>query len=252
MKKIKVKKILKPFSAFKRHLFTSAIILVGGNSTRYGGNTPKQFLMLDNKPVAVHSLLAFENSKFIDEIVVVCRSGDEAYYQTITQDYAISKIKAVVPGGDTRQKSALNGLNATSQNAKYVLIHDGARPLVTDETIRQVVLEAHSTKAACAAMSVKDTVKIADPNGNIARTENRDFVYLAATPQGFYKTLYEACAYAAQKEGFAVTDDASILEHFYYPVKLVDCGNENIKITTPSDLIMAEAILKKRQKNSNS
>lgn len=247
MKKIKTKRKLRPLSIFKRHPFTSAIILVGGNSTRFGGDTPKQFLMLDGKPVVAHSLLAFENSKFIHEIILVCRKGDEAYYQQLGNDYAISKLVKVVNGGNTRQESALNGLNATAKESRYILIHDGARPLVTDDTIRDVTFSAHDYRAACAAMIAKDTIKIANEKGFIERTEDRNFVHLAATPQGFYKPLYEACAYAAIKEGVAVTDDASILEHYYYSVKLVDCGSENIKITTPSDLIMAEAILKKRK-----
>ena len=247
MKEIKAKRKLRPLALFKKRLFTSAIILVGGNSTRFGGDTPKQFLMLEGKPVVAHSLLAFENSKHINEIILVCRKGDEAYYQQLGNDYAISKLSKVVTGGSTRQESALNGLNATAKESRYILIHDGARPLVTDDTIRDVTLAAHEFRAACAAIPAKDTIKIANEKGFIERTEDRDYVHLAATPQGFYKTLYEACAYAAIKEGVAVTDDASILEHYYYTVKLIDCGSENIKITTPSDLVMAEAILKKRR-----
>lgn len=247
MKQLKIKRKLRPLAIFKKHFFTSAVILVGGSSTRFGGDIPKQFLMLEGKPVVAHSLLAFENSKFIDEIILVCRKGDEEYYQQIGNDYAISKLTQVVTGGNTRQESALNGLNATAKESRYLLIHDGARPLVTDDTIRDVVLATHEYRAACAAMPAKDTIKIANEKGFIERTENRDFVHLAATPQGFYKTLYEACAYAALKEGVSVTDDASILEHYYYPVKLIDCTSENIKITTPSDLVMAEAILKKRR-----
>lgn len=251
MKKKQVTRKLRPFAFLQRHPFTSAVILAGGSSTRFGGDTPKQFLMLDGKPVVVHSLIAFENSKYIHEIILVCRQGDEAYYQQLGKDYSISKLTKVVTGGSTRQESALNGLNATAAKSRYILIHDGARPLVTDDTIRDVTFAAHQHRASCAAMTAKDTIKIANQKGFIERTEDRNYVHLAATPQGFYKTLYEACAYAAIKEGVAVTDDASILEHYYYSVKLVDCGSENIKITTPSDLIMAEAILKKRKQTPN-
>ena len=235
---------------FKRHHFTSAIILVGGSSTRYGGDMPKQLLSLDSLPVAAHSLLAFERCDLIDEIVVVCRQGDEDHYRQMAKELSVTKLSQVVIGGSTRQESALNGVTATAEASKYVLIHDGARPLVTDKIIRDVTLAAHANRAACAATPSKDTVKIADEKGNILRTEDRNYVYLAATPQGFYKTLYEACAHAAKKEGFDVTDDASLLEHFYYKVKLVDCGSENIKITTPSDLVLAEALLQKRKQRS--
>jgi 2-C-methyl-D-erythritol 4-phosphate cytidylyltransferase len=247
MKKPKNTKKFILSNLFKRHRFTSAIILVGGSSTRFGGTTPKQFLMLEGKPVAAHAILAFEQCKMVDEIVIVCRKGDEAFYRKLGKEFGITKLTAVVEGGDTRQASAMNGLIATSQKAKYILIHDGARPLVSEEIIEKVRLATHTHRAAIAATISKDTVKIASPNGMIEKTEDRNFVYLAATPQGFYKSLYEACAYAAKKEGFIATDDASLLEHYYYPVKLVECGSENIKITTPGDLVVAEAFLQKRK-----
>lgn len=231
---------------FRKALFTSAVIVAGGSSSRFGGNTPKQFLLLDGIPVVVRTLLAFEKSRLIDEIVVVCRTGEEALYSELAQKYAITKFQKAVAGGNTRQKSALLGVEATHRQARYVLIHDGARPLVTEETVRDTVLAAHDCRGACAAMPSNDTVKLVGEKGIITKTEDRTHVFLAATPQGFYKPLYLACAHAALREDWAVTDDASLLEHYHYPVKIVECSRENIKVTTPSDLYTAEAILKKR------
>lgn len=227
----------------------SAVILAGGSSTRFGGEVPKQFMPLMGKPVIAHSMLAFEKTPCIKEIIVVCREDDTVRYEVMAKEYGITKFKKAVIGGETRQDSSLAGLNATNPDIDHLLIHDGARPLVTPKTVQDVAKAAKRYRAACAGCQSRDTVKIADDKGFISRTEDRSYVYLAATPQGFYKPLLEACAYSAKKEQFAVTDDASLLEHYAYPVKLVDCTSENIKITTESDLIMAEAILKARQES---
>lgn len=227
----------------------SAVIVAGGSSTRFGGDTPKQFLTLLDKPVIAHTMLAFEKTPCIKEIVVVCREGDETRYEVMAKEYGVTKFKKAVVGGSTRQESSLAGINAVDKRIDYILIHDGARPLVTPKNIADVALAAKKHRAACAATVSKDTVKIADPNGFITRTEDRNHVYLAATPQGFYRPLLEACAYSAAKDGITVTDDASLIEHYYYPVKLVETGSENIKITTPSDLVMADAILRRRKES---
>jgi len=229
----------------------SAVILAGGASLRFGGDIPKQFLPLLGKPVIVHSMLAFEKTPCIKEIIIVCREDDAVRYEVMAKEYGITKFKKTVVGGATRQESSMAGLNATNRDIDYVLIHDGARPLVTPKNVQDVAKAAKRYRAACAASVSRDTVKISDQDGFISRTEDRAFVYLAATPQGFYKPLLEACAYSAQKEKFFVTDDASLLEHYAYPVKLVDCTSENIKITTRSDLIMAEAIMKSREESED-
>lgn len=229
----------------------SAVILAGGSSLRFGGDTPKQFLPLLGKPVIAHTMLAFEKVSSVKEIIIVCREDDAVRYEVMAKEYGITKFKKAVVGGSTRQESSLAGVNATDPNIDYVLIHDGARPLVTPKNIQDVAKATRLYRAACAASASRDTVKIADEKGCISRTEDRTHVYLAATPQGFYKPLLEACAYSAAKEGFSVTDDASLLEHYAYPVKLVETGSENIKITTPSDLVMAEAILKSRQESED-
>lgn len=230
----------------RKAVFTSAVIVAGGSSQRFGGEIPKQFLPLDGLPVVVHTLLAFEKSSVIDEIIVVCRPGDEERYRDYAERYGLTKFKKAVAGGDTRQKSALRGAEATDPQARYLLIHDAARPLVRKETIRDVALAAHDYRAACAAAPAKDTIKVVAADGYIEKTIDRSQVYLAATPQGFYRSLYLSCALVAAKEGVEVTDDAALLEHYHYPVRIVDCGDDNRKITTPADLLTAESILKER------
>ena len=126
-------------------------------------------------------------------------------------------------------------------------IHDGARCLITPELIEKVCREAYRYKAAIAATAVRDTVKISDSKGFIAETTDRNFVWLAQTPQVISVPLYTAAAYSAREEGFEATDDAMLVEKIKNPVKLVECGRENIKITTPDDIKMAEYILKNRQ-----
>lgn len=235
------------FGIFTRRRFTSAIVVAGGSSTRFGGTTAKQFLPLDGIPTVVHSLMAFEKSSLIHEILVVCRPGEEATYQSYADTYHITKFSKAVAGGASRQESSRIGALASDPRAGYVLIHDGARPLITADIIRDVVLAAHDTKAAIAATPSRDTVKIAGEGQKIQVTQDRDRVWLAATPQCFYKPLYEACASYAVRDGITVTDDAALLEHYFYGVTLVDCGKENIKITEPTDLTLAEALLKQRK-----
>ncbi len=252
--KAKKNKTKKSFFKNVRTFFTmknavSAVILAGGSSLRFGGDIPKQFLPLLGKPIIAHSMLAFEKTACVKEIIIVCREDEAVRYEVMAKEYGITKFKNAVVGGATRQESSLAGLNATDRDIDYVLIHDGARPLVTPKNVQDVAKAARHYRAACAASVSRDTVKIANQDGFISRTEDRSFVYLAATPQGFYKPLLEACAYSALKEKFTVTDDASLLEHYAYPVKLVDCTSGNIKITTQSDLIMAEAIMKNRDES---
>lgn len=237
-------------SMLRRRVYTSAVILAAGSSLRFGAEA-KQFALIDSIPVVAYSLIAFQKSRQADEIIVVCRDGEQPLYDKMAADYGIDKYKCAVCGGATRQLSALKGVEATSRTAKYVAIHDAARPLVTTDIIRDVAFAAQEYRAACAACPSTDTVKLSDDNGAISKTLDRDKIYLAQTPQIFYKPLYEACAYSAVRDGAEVTDDASLLEHYFYKVKLVNCGNENFKITRPCDLYCASAVIMHRKEEEN-
>ena len=218
----------------------SAVIVAAGNSTRMG--TPKQFLPLCGRPLIAYTLAAFESCAAIGEIVVVARHEDRARLQELASAYGITKLSAIVCGGDTRQQSVKNGVDACS--AAFVAIHDGARPLITPDLIEQVVQAAVQYGAAAAAVRTKDTVKIADENGMIMSTPDRATVWNVQTPQIFERTVFERAWENAAQHGLSVTDDCQLAEAIGQSVKLVEGSYRNIKVTTPEDVAIAEEWLK--------
>ena len=225
---------------------TSAIVVAAGNSTRMGGKSSKQLLLLDGRPVLAHTLLAFEASTYIDEIVVVARREDLPAVREIKDRYAITKLTALTCGGATRALSVQKGLSKINPKARYVAIHDGARCLITPAQIDRICRAAYRYRAATAATRVTDTVKLASKCGFIESTLDRDRVVLVQTPQIFHSDLYRAALVYA-KDAENVTDDNALIEQLPYPVKLVEIGNDNLKITRPEDLARAEWILQKRE-----
>ncbi len=235
-------------TANKPH-FTSAIIAAAGCGSRMQSDTgkTKQLMELCGMPVIIHTIKAFEECEKINEIIIVTRSDEADIYEQYKEKYGFTKISAVVIGGDTRQESVLRGFEAISDKSDFVAIHDGARCLITPEAITAVLDEAFRRGAATAAVKASDTVKRADSKGFIEQTVERENLWLAQTPQVFKTELYRAAAYIAKEEGFACTDDNSLAEHIGFEVKLVDCGTENIKLTTPIDLAVAEIIMNSRK-----
>lgn len=227
--------------------FTSAVILAAGSGTRMGTGETKQWLRIDGIPVVVRSLLTFQASRYINEIVLCVKEDELTRYDGIAELYGLTKLKRVVVGGATRQESVLNGFKCISDKADLVAIHDAARCLVTEAMIEATVRAARRDGGACAAMKATDTVKVVDKYGSITSTPDRSTVWLAQTPQIFGVEQYRIAAYVAISDGFVGTDDASLLEHAGFNVTVVDCGRENLKITEPSDLLFAEAILKSRE-----
>ncbi len=227
---------------------TAAVILAGGIGTRMRANKPKQQLMLCDKPVWVHTALAFQKCRFIDEIVLVVRSEDIAQVKMMCYTWKLKKCKAVVAGGDTRQESAQNGFRAITSKVAFVAFHDAARCLITPMQIGEVAVAAYAYGAASAATPAIDTVKVANRYGFIDKTIPREQVWLAATPQIFQVAHYAAAMQLASQKNISVTDDNSLMELIGQRVKLVDTGNDNFKITLPSDLARAELILRARGK----
>ncbi len=227
--------------------FTSAIILAGGSSLRFGGNKTKQMTELKGMPMIVHTLLSFQHCKDISEIIVAAKEDEIPEYDRIKDIFGISKLKKAVVGGDTRQRSAVHALMEVSDKAAYIAIHDGARCLVTPYMITSVLTVAKACGGAIAAAKCKDTVKEVTGAELIEKTHDREALRLAQTPQIFRSDIYRAALYSAEKDGFSGTDDASLCEHYGFEVRCVDCTDENIKITTKTDLLFAEAILKKRE-----
>ena len=228
--------------------FVSAVILAGGSGERMHSPVTKQMLDLGGVPVIVRTLLAFEKSEFIKEIIVSAREDEMIYYKRFADGYSLGKLRAVVKGGATRQDSVTNALRKISPESEYIAIHDGARPLVTEKNIEDVVRAAVKYGCACAGCRAKDTVKTVGVSGFIETTPERGRVWYASTPQVFKAELYRAASFYAARDGFVGTDDSSLTERIGFYPKMVDCGYENIKITTPEDLTFARIIIEKRQR----
>lgn len=219
----------------------TAIVLSGGTGKRMNSDIPKQYMMLKDKPVLAHSLLAFEKSP-VDDVVIVCGAGDEEYIiKEFVEKYGLTKVSAVCAGGAERFNSVYNGLKAC-KDTDYVLIHDGARPYVTDEIIKRNIEEVQKYKAVVTSVKATDTVKIADDDGFVVSTPERKSVYFMQTPQTFEYSLaldsYSKLIEELNKDvKVQVTDDAQVVEMYSdTKVKLIEGDYSNIKITVPKDL----------------
>ena len=224
-----------------------AIVLAGGSGSRMQSDIPKQYMELCGKPVLCHSLEIFEKCSFIDDIILVVRSDDvEWCRENIISKYRFKKITSVVTGGKRRCDSVANGLRAVRYPG-FVFIHDGARPCITEELLKILYKDVKKYGTAVAAVPSKDTVKIADDEGFVRSTPDRRNVWMIQTPQVFdsdsIKAAYDSISDADRD---IVTDDAMVMESYgTSAVKLTAGDYTNIKITTPDDLITAEAILRK-------
>lgn len=232
-------------SLFKKKGPLSAIILAAGASERFGGN--KIAYKLDGIPVYIRTLSTFEASPHVGEIILVVKKEEVAAVASVVAEYKFKKLRRVISGGSTRQESALRGFDAIDPNMKYVAIHDAARCLVTTDIIDSVFRSAKIDRAAAAAHKMTDTIKYATSDGYVDRTLDRDYVYAVSTPQIFLTDLYRAAAYTAKEADFAATDDCMLAERVGFPVKLVEIGGDNIKITYKEDIPRAREILARRK-----
>jgi 2-C-methyl-D-erythritol 4-phosphate cytidylyltransferase len=225
------------------------IIPAAGRSKRMASRSSKQFLLLDGMPVLAHTLKAFEKSEAVDKIIVVGNAKDLDYCRgRIIKRYGFKKVSGLVQGGRRRQDSVFNGLKALPAEADVVLIHDGARPLVTPELVNRAVSELKGWSALVVGVPVKDTIKIASPDRFVMYTLDRPRLWLIQTPQVFKGRVLLEAHWQARSEGIWGTDDAMLVERLGVPVKVIEGSEENIKITTPVDMLMAEAILERRKK----
>ena len=226
----------------------SALILAGGSGSRMDSATPKQHMMLCGIPIIVHTMLAFEKTPCVHEIIAVIRQGEEALYEEYKKNYGITKLKKTVVGGETRSESAFCGMLAVCDDADHIAIHDGARCLVTPQIIEQVAFAAVRHKAATAAAPVTDTIAIVTRDHMTLTKGQPERASLMAlqTPQIFHADLYRAISYTAKQDGFSGTDDTSLAAHCGFSCKVLDTGVNNLKITTKEDLLRAEIILNDR------
>ena len=225
----------------------TAIVLAAGQGKRMNSKVQKQFLLLKGKPLLYYSLACFQKSREIDDIIIVTgKESIEFCKKEIVELYGFTKVRTVTAGGKERYDSVYAGLCAC-EDTDYVFIHDGARPFVTEVMIQRVKTAAVEYQACTVGMPSKDTTKIADKNNMVSETPERSRVWMIQTPQAFgYDLLKKAHDRARQGDMSGVTDDAMVVETYTdRKIKLVEGSYENIKITTPEDIFIAEKFLEK-------
>lgn len=229
----------------EEHPFCSAIVAAAGSSSRMGGEN-KLMLPIDGIPVLALTLLALNEAELVDEIVVAAREEDLIPISDLCRIYGIAKPAKIVRGGQNRLESVYLASLECRESAAFLAVHDGARPLATAELIDRTIALAHRTNAAAPAVPVKDTVKIVR-DGKVAGTPPREDLRAIQTPQVFDAALLRAALENARQLGEAVTDDCSAVEMLGKEIYLTDGSYENIKITTPEDLILAAELIHQRE-----
>jgi len=226
-----------------KNVYVSVVVVAAGKGTRMKMDKKKQYLRINGEKVLSRALSAFDKSDLIDEIILVVDS-DEIFYckSEIIKEKNLDKVHSIVAGGLDRQESVYNGLREANPGCDIVLIHDGARPFVDEDTIENCINGAIEFGSVCAAVPVKDTIKTADSDGFIESTPDRNKLWAVQTPQAFNLSLILKAHERAVTDGFRGTDDAVLVERVGEKVKLVMGSYNNIKITTPEDLVFAEAI----------
>ena len=222
----------------------SAVIVAAGSSQRMGSD--KLMLKLGEIPVLARTLKAFQASPLVDEIIVVTRIEKLQETADLCKEYGIKKVSRVIAGGKTRTESALAGVSEVQSTAKLIAIHDGARPLVTEDLILRTVYAAAEHMAAAPAVRSVDTLKAVDENGCIIGTVDRETTLRIQTPQIFRAELIKGALTKAVEKGMTLTDDCAAAEMMGVRTKTVLGDEDNIKITTPRDMLFAAEILKER------
>ncbi len=234
--------LTKIFQAFRGALpvkSCGAVIVAAGSASRMGG-IDKVMAPIGGEPMIVHTVRAFQNCDVVREIVVVTRQELIETIMNLCRDF--DKVQAVIIGGATRQESVEIGLGALSKTMKLAAIHDGARPLVSDEVIDRTIREASAHGAAAPAIPVKDTIKEVQ-NSVVTKTPDRSTLFAVQTPQVFDVDILAGALHKAKMDEAAVTDDCSAVERLGMPVKIVEGDERNIKVTTRMDLKIAELLL---------
>lgn len=221
------------------------VIVAAGSGSRMKRDINKQFIKLDGKEIIAYTIEKFYKSEDIDDIVIVIKENEEKYFiENIINKYGFDNIK-IAYGGKERQDSVYNGIKKLNNNCEIVLIHDGARPFVNEDIIKNSIEEAKENNAVVVGVPVKDTIKVVDSDGNIVDTPNRSLLWSVQTPQSFkYEIITKAYEYAYSNDYYG-TDDAMLVEHIGYNVKMIEGSYDNIKITTEEDLHFGIQILNK-------
>ncbi|MDO5396839.1 MAG: 2-C-methyl-D-erythritol 4-phosphate cytidylyltransferase [bacterium] len=223
----------------------SAVIAAGGRGTRMGAGFNKVFMKLAGAEILLHTIRAFDESPFVDEIIVVTGAKDIARVRTLAEENNIKKLVCVTEGGNTRRASVYNGI--IKARGDIIAVHDGARCLVSQKEIENVIKDCKKYGAAAVGVICKDTLKTADNNGFITGTVDRSRTYQIQTPQVFKREILLDAHEAAVKDGFEPTDDCALAERMGIKIKITPGSYDNIKITTPEDIPVAERILYRRK-----
>ena len=224
----------------------AAVLVAAGSASRMEG-IDKVMADLGGEPMILRTARAFEENPLITEIVIVTREDLLEPVRKLTDHAGLTKLTAIVAGGKTRTESVLNGLNAAGKRTQLAAIHDAARPLVSQQVISDAVNKAAVTGAAAPAVPVKDTIKQADKNAVVITTPDREALFAVQTPQVFDMDFIRAALFQAVQDGWKLTDDCSAAERLGMKVHLTAGSEENLKVTTPLDLQLAELIWKERQ-----
>lgn len=229
----------------------AAIIPAGGLGNRFGHAQCKQFLELGHWPVLAHTLSKFDQTAAVDQVVIVVPRGYKTKVKRdIVKRFGIQKVDQIVIGGQNRQESVYKGFMALREEVDLVIVHDAVRPLVRIKTIEDTITAARKHGAAIAAVPTRDTLKEVRNDG-IIRTLDRSCVWQAQTPQVFERSLLARALAAARKDGFVGTDESSLLERLGLPVKVVHGAADNIKITLPEDMVLAESLIETGHMENN-
>jgi 2-C-methyl-D-erythritol 4-phosphate cytidylyltransferase len=225
----------------------AAVVPGAGSGERLAAPESKPFLLLGEKPLLIHALQRFQDSSEIDEIVVVVQGKDIPRAQALMAEYHLGKVVAVVEGGDRRQDSVYRGLKKLEgRGIAFVLVHDAVRPFLNSSRIHEIIRVAKEHGAAVLAIQPKDTIKLSNGTPFVQKTLDRARLWAVQTPQCFSMDLLMKAYDSAIKDKFVATDDSSLVERLEVNVRIVEGSYDNIKITTPEDLELAEMILRRQ------
>ena len=224
-----------------------ALVLAAGQGRRMGAGKKKPYVLLAGKPILFHTLREFEACPSIDEVVLIVEKHEIDHARSaIVEAYDLSKIVSIVAGGLKRQDSVWEGIKAIKGDCELVMVHDGVRPFISQVLLQKAIDATRESGATVVAVPVKDTIKVVSREKEVLQTLDRKTLWSVQTPQTFNHDLLKRAHEKARQDGFYGTDDASLVERMGVTVRVVNGSYENIKITTPEDLVLGETILQKR------
>ncbi len=217
----------------------AAVVAAAGSGKRLGSTMPKQFLEISGKPIFIHTLEKFDLCREVNEVILVVQADKIENAEKSIHTYHIQKVKKIVKGGTERQHSVMNGINEIPDGIGLVVIHDAVRPFISIGKITEVIQTAQKEGAAILAIPVKNTIKQGS-HGRVIKTLKRESLWNVQTPQAFQIDWIKKAYDKAERDNVCATDDALLIERLGYPIKIVEGEEQNIKITSPADLFMAE------------